>query len=67
MILVWGVTDYSFGQSLALAWQPRVDGVFITQSPLKLVREGKVANIPFITGDCDDEGTLFSLSSINIT
>ncbi|KAH9970734.1 carotenoid ester lipase precursor [Lactifluus volemus] len=54
-------------QSLALTWQPRVDGIFLTHSPQKLVLDGKVADIPFITGDCDDEGTLFSLSSLNIT
>jgi acetylcholinesterase len=55
------------GQSLDLAWQPRADGIFLADSPQKLVEEGKVADIPFITGDCDDEGTMFSLSSLNIT
>ncbi|KAI0298090.1 Alpha/Beta hydrolase protein [Multifurca ochricompacta] len=54
-------------QSLALAWQPRVDGNFLSDNPQKLVQEGKVADIPFITGDCDDEGTVFSLSSLNVT
>ncbi|KAF8073585.1 carotenoid ester lipase precursor [Lyophyllum atratum] len=54
-------------QSLSLAWLPRADGVFLTDNPQKLVQQGKVANIPFITGDCDDEGTLFSLSTLNIT
>jgi len=29
--------------------------------------QGSVADIPFITGDCDDEGTLFSFSTLNIT
>jgi acetylcholinesterase len=61
------VTDKSFGQSVALVWEPRVDGVFLTHSPQKLVLDGKVADIPFIAGDCDDEGTLFALSSLNIT
>ncbi|KAH9970754.1 Alpha/Beta hydrolase protein [Lactifluus volemus] len=54
-------------QSVALAWQPRVDGVFLTHSPQKLVLDGKVADIPFVTGDCDDEGTMFALPSLNIT
>ncbi|KAH9970733.1 carotenoid ester lipase precursor [Lactifluus volemus] len=54
-------------QSLALTWQPRVDGIFLTHSPQNLVLDGKVVDIPFITGDCDDEGTLFALSSLNIT
>jgi acetylcholinesterase len=61
------VADKSFYQSIALVWLPRVDGVFLSHSPLKLVLEGKVVNIPFITGDCDDEGTLFALTSLNIT
>ncbi len=54
-------------QSLALAWIPRADGVFLTDNPQKLVQDGKVANVPFITGDCDDEGTLFSLANLNVT
>ncbi|KAF8262659.1 carotenoid ester lipase precursor [Lactarius quietus] len=32
-------------QSLALAWQPRVDGVFLVDDPQKLVQQGKVARI----------------------
>ncbi|KAM5540835.1 hypothetical protein V8D89_005479 [Ganoderma adspersum] len=54
-------------QSLRLAWLPRVDGNFLVDAPQKLVQQGSVANIPFVTGDCDDEGTLFSLSTINVT
>ncbi|VDC05627.1 unnamed protein product [Peniophora sp. CBMAI 1063] len=54
-------------QSLSLAYLPRVDGDFITDAPQKLVQQGKVANVPFITGDCDDEGTLFGLANANIT
>jgi len=54
-------------QSLNLAYVPRVDGVFLTDTPQNLVLEGSVANIPFITGDCDDEGTLFSLTTLNVT
>ncbi|KZV64181.1 carotenoid ester lipase precursor [Peniophora sp. CONT] len=54
-------------QSLSLAYLPRVDGDFITDAPQKLVEAGKVANVPFITGDCDDEGTLFGLANANIT
>ncbi|KAF8837132.1 alpha beta-hydrolase [Paxillus ammoniavirescens] len=54
-------------QSLALAWQPRADGVFLTDNPQKLVQQGFVADVPFVTGDCDDEGTLFSFSTLNVT
>ncbi|KAF9453329.1 alpha/beta-hydrolase [Macrolepiota fuliginosa MF-IS2] len=57
-------------QSLHLAWPPRADGVFLTDHPQRLVQQGKIARVPFITGElcnCDDEGTLFSLSSLNVT
>jgi acetylcholinesterase len=59
--------DKSFKQSLALGWQPRVDGVFLRDDPQKLVLAGEVANVPFIAGNCDDEGTGFALPSYNIT
>ncbi|KAJ7713004.1 Alpha/Beta hydrolase protein [Mycena metata] len=54
-------------QSLVLAWLPRADGTFLSDNPQRLVQQGQVAKIPFVTGDCDDEGTLFSLSTLNIT
>lgn len=54
-------------QSLALTWLPRADGNFLPDLPQQLVLKGIVANIPFVTGDCDDEGTLFALSSLNVT
>ncbi|KAH8982158.1 carotenoid ester lipase precursor [Lactarius hatsudake] len=54
-------------QSIALVWRPRIDGIFLADSPLELTRQGKVAKIPFVMGDCDDEGTLFSLSQTNVT
>ncbi|KAH9053688.1 Alpha/Beta hydrolase protein [Lactarius vividus] len=57
---------YSY-QSLALAWLPRVDGVFLVDEPHKLIQQGKVARIPFVSGECDDEGTSFSLSQLNVT
>ncbi|KAG6897134.1 hypothetical protein C0992_003914 [Termitomyces sp. T32_za158] len=54
-------------QSLNLAFLPRPDGEFLTDNPQQLVLEGKIAKIPFVTGSCDDEGTPFALSSLNIT
>ncbi|KIY52453.1 alpha/beta-hydrolase [Fistulina hepatica ATCC 64428] len=54
-------------QSSDIAWVPRVDGVFLTAPPQQLVADGVIADIPFINGDNDDEGTLFSLSTLNIT
>ncbi|KAF9448568.1 carotenoid ester lipase precursor [Macrolepiota fuliginosa MF-IS2] len=59
-----GIFDY---QSLRLVWSPRADGTFITDNPQKLIQQGVVASIPFVTGDCDDEGTLFSFSTLNVT
>jgi carboxylesterase type B len=35
--------------------------------PQKLVQKEAVAPIPFVTGDCDDEGTFLSLSQVNVT
>lgn len=37
---------------------PRADGVFVTDHPQKLVLEGSVANIPFISGVCDSSITV---------
>ncbi|KAI0265658.1 Alpha/Beta hydrolase protein [Gloeopeniophorella convolvens] len=53
--------------ALKLAWAPRVDNNFIPKPAQQLVSEGSVARVPFISGNCDDEGTLFSLSSTNLT
>ena len=60
-------SQLTISQSLDLAWQPRADGVFLADGPEKLVLQGKVARVPFVAGECDDEGTLFSLSQTNVT
>ncbi|KAH8831768.1 Alpha/Beta hydrolase protein [Flagelloscypha sp. PMI_526] len=54
-------------QSLALAYLPRTDGVFLKDDGQKLIAQGSVANVPMVNGDKDDEGSLFMLSSLNIT
>ncbi|KAH9066827.1 carotenoid ester lipase precursor [Lactarius vividus] len=54
-------------QGLVLAWLPRVDGVFLTRPTQHSVLRGEVANVPMIAGNCDDEGSLFSISTTNIT
>ncbi|RPD58528.1 carotenoid ester lipase [Lentinus tigrinus ALCF2SS1-7] len=46
---------------------PRGDGVFVSQPPQQLAVNGKAAKIPFIIGDVQDEGTLFSLYNMNVT
>jgi len=53
--------------SLELAWRPTIDGQFFVRNPQESIQKGLYAKVPFITGDCDDEGTLFSLTTLNIT
>jgi len=54
-------------RSLHAAFQPSVDGRFLNNDPQKLVLEGSVANIPFVSGNNDDEGTLFTAQLTNFT
>ncbi|KAF8128655.1 Alpha/Beta hydrolase protein [Boletus edulis] len=54
-------------QALNTSWRPLVDGVFLKQSTRQSLSEGKYARVPAILGDVDDEGTLFSLYSFNVT
>jgi carboxylesterase type B len=53
--------------SLALSYLARPDGKVLTQSPDLLAKTGKFAKVPFIIGDQEDEGTLFSLFQENVT
>ena len=59
--------------SMKLAWQPMIDGSLIPRDPFKIIKSGEyarvsarilqnvffldVVQVPFITGDCEDEGT----------
>lgn len=61
---VQGVFGYN---AMALSYLPRPDGTVLTQSPEMLAQQGKFAKIPFIIGDQEDEGTIFSLLQINLT
>ena len=54
-------------QSVALSYLPRPDGTTLTASPEVLVQQGKYAAVPFITGNQQDEGTVFALFQSNIT
>jgi len=54
-------------QSVALSYLPRPDGTFMTDSADNLILAGKFADVPFIIGDQEDEGTLFALFQWNIT
>ncbi len=53
--------------SVALSYLPRPDGTVLTKSPDILVQSGQYAKVPFIVGDQEDEGTLFSLAQSNLT
>ncbi|KAI1790735.1 carotenoid ester lipase precursor [Ganoderma leucocontextum] len=48
-------------QSLRLAWLPRVDGRFLTDTPQNLVLNGSIAPVPHVSGNVNDEGTVFSI------
>ncbi|KAJ6517247.1 carotenoid ester lipase precursor [Mycena vitilis] len=54
-------------RSLSLVWGPRVDGDIIVRSPSTSVVHGAFAKVPILMGGVDDEGTLFALSSTNVT
>ncbi|KAF3919859.1 Acetylcholinesterase [Orbilia brochopaga] len=59
-----GLLSYS---SVALSYLPRPDGVVLTQSPDALALAGKFAQVPFIIGDQEDEGTIFALFQSTIS
>jgi len=54
-------------QSLRLAFGPSVDGNVIARNPQASVRKGLYSRVPIVSGNCDDEGTLFSFGTRNIT
>ncbi|KAG6337021.1 hypothetical protein ID866_2081 [Astraeus odoratus] len=54
-------------EALNITWRPLVDGVFIKQTVREALKQGRYASIPAIFGSVDDEGTLFSLYSFNVT
>ncbi|KAJ5094983.1 hypothetical protein N7532_007274 [Penicillium argentinense] len=59
-----GLLSYS---GVALSYLPRPDGRILAKSPDVLVQQGKYAPVPFIIGDQEDEGTLFSLFQSNVS
>ncbi|KAG6004988.1 hypothetical protein E4U21_000560 [Claviceps maximensis] len=59
-----GILSY---QSLALSYLPRPDGKILSQSPEKLAQTGKYHAVPMIIGGQEDEGTLFAISTFNVT
>ncbi|KAG8987297.1 hypothetical protein FRB90_003488 [Tulasnella sp. 427] len=53
--------------SVMVPFIPRVDGVFFKETPWQSVSNGRVINVPFISGNMMDEGTLFSVGMTDIT
>ncbi|KAK7051711.1 carboxylic ester hydrolase [Favolaschia claudopus] len=54
-------------QSVNLVWGPHVDGDVVERDAWSSIRRGLYAKIPMMATVCDDEGTLFSLATVNIT
>ncbi|KAJ7623916.1 Alpha/Beta hydrolase protein, partial [Mycena polygramma] len=68
MATVDNTTNFFSYSSVQFIWRPRVDGEVVVQDTLISILEGLTPRrVPFLTGDADDEGTLFSLSTTNIT
>ncbi|KAF8984765.1 carotenoid ester lipase precursor [Cyathus striatus] len=67
MAAVNNTPSLSTYRSMQIAYEPTIDGDFIAHSPTTSVSKGLYAKIPIITGDTDDEGTIFALSSLNVT
>lgn len=57
----WSVIDGFGAMDIFITWSPRGDGVVLRDAPRKLLAQGKIAKVPFIIGDQNDEATLFSL------
>ncbi|BFZ58806.1 hypothetical protein PYCC9005_005871 [Savitreella phatthalungensis] len=49
-------------QSLALSYCPRADGNVLLEDPIAQLTNGPIAAVPLLVTDCEDEGTLFSLT-----
>ncbi|KAK7052629.1 carboxylic ester hydrolase [Favolaschia claudopus] len=54
-------------RSLNLTWLPRIDGDVVQRDPFASISQGLYAKVPVMSGMNDDEGTLFSYSTLNIT
>ncbi|KAM5544351.1 hypothetical protein V8D89_002011 [Ganoderma adspersum] len=48
-------------------WLPRADGTFLALPPQRQLLAGRIADIPFVSGNDLDEGTLFSFTTLNVT
>ncbi|KAG9028761.1 hypothetical protein FRB95_006088, partial [Tulasnella sp. JGI-2019a] len=46
---------------------PRVDGQILKETPFESIRDGRVARIPYVIGNLDDEGTIFAMQYLGVT
>ncbi|KAJ7595783.1 sterol esterase, partial [Mycena floridula] len=60
-------TDFFSFSGNDFVWRPTVDGDTLKSGALCTVAQGRFANIPIISGNSDDEGTIFALPSLNVT
>ncbi|KAK7061862.1 carboxylic ester hydrolase [Favolaschia claudopus] len=58
------ITSY---QTLNQVWAPHIDGDVIETDAWTAVRKGLYGKMPVLVTACDDEGTMFSLPTLNIT
>jgi carboxylesterase type B len=56
-----------FSAELNVSFLPMVDGKLLQGDPLALLQSGRYAKVPFIAGSCEDEGTMFAFSTLNVT
>lgn len=61
------MTDCKTGSVVGkqIVWAPQIDGYFISNRPSQIYRTGKVADIPIVSGDKNDEGTIL-ISAANV-
>ncbi|GJN86733.1 hypothetical protein PLIIFM63780_010315 [Purpureocillium lilacinum] len=55
------------GQAVYDAVVRAADGVVLPDNPINLIKDGRFYAVPFIIGDQEDEGTLFSFFQSNIS
>ncbi|KAF7361464.1 Carboxylic ester hydrolase [Mycena sanguinolenta] len=51
----------------SLTWTSLVDNVTVFSDPLLRIRNGQTANVPFIIGNTQNDGSLFALNQNNLT
>jgi carboxylesterase type B len=53
--------------SLKLPFGPTIDGKVLVRNPQVSLIKGLYAKVPIVSGACDDEATIFSFGSQNVT